>query len=66
MAPKGCSRLVIQDCGCDQEVRKLSWETRVEEVGFEVLPKRCKQRDCSYMKEERVPKYWGIVNEESV
>ena len=29
------------DCGCDQEGRKLSWATRAEEVGFEVLPKRC-------------------------
>ena len=28
------------DCGCDQEGRKLSWETRAEEVGFEVFPKR--------------------------
>ena len=32
-----CSRSVIHDCGCDQEGRKLSWETRAEEVGFEVL-----------------------------
>ena len=38
---RGHSRSVIQDCGCDQEGRKLSWETRAEEVGIEALPKRC-------------------------
>ena len=35
---EGHSRPVIQDFGCAQEGRKLSWETRVEEIGFEVLP----------------------------
>ena len=54
---------VIQDCGCDQEGRKLSWETRAEEVGFEVLPKRCNRVTVPYMKGERVPKDWGIVTE---
>ena len=43
--------------------RKLSWETRVEEVGFEVLPKRCNRGTVSYMKGEGVPKDWGIVTE---
>ena len=56
-------RSVIWDCGCDQEGRKLSWETRAEEVGFEVLPKRCNRETVSYMKGERVPKDWGIVTE---
>ena len=53
---EGCSRSVIQDCGSDQEGRKLSLETRVEEVGFEVLPKRCNRETVSYMK-ETVPLY---------
>ena len=53
------SRSVIQDCGCDQEGIKLSWETRAEEVGFEVLPKRCNRGTVSYMKGERVPKEQG-------
>ena len=60
---EGCSRSVIQDCGCDQEGRKLSWETRAEEVGFEVLPKRCNRGTVSYMKGVKVPKDWGIVTE---
>ena len=60
---KGRSGLVIQDCRCDQEGRKLSWETRAEEVGFEVLPKRCNTGTVSYMKGERVPKDRGIVTE---
>ena len=32
---------------------KLSWEARAEEVGFEVLPKRCTRGTVSYMKRER-------------
>ena len=60
---EGRSRSVIQDCGCDQEGRKLSWETRAEEVGFEVLPKRCNRGTVSYMERERVTKDWGIVTE---
>ena len=59
----GCSRSVIQDCGCDQEGRKLSQEARVEEVGFEVLPKRCNRGTVSYMKGERAQKNRGIVIE---
>ena len=52
-----------QNCGCDQEGRRLSWEIRVEEVGFEVFPKRCNRGTVSYMKGERVPKDRGIVTE---
>ena len=47
---------VIQDCGCDQEGRKLSLETRAEEVHGFLLPKRCNSGTVSYMKGERVPK----------
>ena len=47
----------------DQEGRKLSWETRVEEVGLEVFPKRCDRGTVSYLEGERVPKNWGIVTE---
>ena len=43
--------------------RKLSWETRAEEVGFEVFSKRCDRGTVSYMKGERVPKDRGIVTE---
>ena len=58
---KRCSGSVIQSCGCDQEWRRLSWETRVEEVGFEVFPKRCDRGTVSYLERERGPKNWGIV-----
>ena len=54
---------VIQNCGYDQEGRKLSWETRVEEVGFEVFPNRCDSESVFYLEGERVPKNWGIVTE---
>ena len=59
---EGCSGSVIQNFGCDQEGR-LSWEIRVEEVGFEVFPKRCDSGTVSYLEGERVPKNWGIVTE---
>ena len=36
---KGQLRSVIQSCGFDQEGKRLSWETGIEEVGFEVLLK---------------------------
>ena len=36
---KGQLRSVIQNCGFDQEGKRLSWETGIEEVGFEVLLK---------------------------
>ena len=55
----GHSRLVIPDCGCDQEGRKLSWETRAEEVGFEVLPKRCNRGTVSCMKTGKSSKGQG-------
>ena len=45
---------MIQDYGCGREGRKLSWETRAEEVGFEVLPKRWNRGAVSNMKGERV------------
>ena len=35
------SRSVIRSCGCHQEGRILSWETGIEEAGFEVFPERC-------------------------
>ena len=31
---------------------ELSWETRVEEVGFEVFPKRCDRGTASYLEGE--------------
>ena len=34
---EGQSRSVIQSYGCDQEGRRLSWETGVEKVGFKVF-----------------------------
>ena len=54
---------VVQNFGCDQEGRRLSWETRVEEVGFEVCPKRYNRGTVSYLEGERVPKNWDIVTE---
>ena len=60
---KGRSRSMIQDYGCGREGRKLSWKTRAEEVGFEVLPKRWNRGAVSNMKGERVPKDRGIVTE---
>ena len=60
---KGHSRSVIQSYGCDQEGRKLSWETGIKEVGFEVFPERCDRGAISYLEGERVPKNQGIVTE---
>ena len=51
----------MKNCKCDQEGRRLSWETRVEEVGFEVFSKRCDRGTISYLEGEGVPKNWGIV-----
>ena len=42
---------------------KLSWETRIKEVGFEVFPERCDRGTISYLKGEGVPENWGIVTE---
>ena len=52
-------------CGCDQEGRRLSWETGIEEVGFEVFLDRCDRGAISYLEGERVPKNWGVVTERS-
>ena len=60
---EGHSGSVIQNCVRDLEGRRLSWETRVEEVDFEVFPKRCDGGTVSYLEVERVPKNWGIVTE---
>ena len=49
--------------GCDQEGRRLSWETGIEEVVFEVFPERCDRGAISYLEGERVPKNWGVVTE---
>ena len=57
---KGRSRSVIQSCGCDQEGRKLSWKTRIKEVGFEVFPGRCDRGTIYYLEGEGVPENWGI------
>ena len=35
--------------------------TRVEKVRFEVFPERCYRGTVSHLKEERVPKNWGVV-----
>ena len=44
---------------CDQKGRKLSWETGVELVGFEVFPEGCDRGAISYMEGEGVPKNRG-------
>ena len=43
--------------------RKLSWETGIKEIGFEVFPERCNRGAISYLEGERVPKNLGIVTE---
>ena len=35
---------MIQNYGCDQEGRRQSWETGIEEVGFEVFLKDVTER----------------------
>ena len=57
------SRSEIRSCGCDQEGRKLSWETGIKEVGFELFPERCDRGAISYLEGERVPKNRGIATE---
>ena len=49
---------MVLSCGCDQEGRKQSWDTGVEEV---VL--RCFLKDTTYLEGERVRKNWGAVTE---
>ena len=51
---------MYQVCGWDREGRRLSWEARVEKVGFEVFPERCDRGTVSYLEGERLPKNWGI------
>ena len=48
---------------CVQEGRRLSWNTGIKEVGFEVFPERCDRGAISHLEEERVLKNRGIVNE---
>ena len=48
---------------CDQEGRRLSWETGIEEVCFEVFHERCDRGAICYLEGERIPKNWGIVTE---
>ena len=39
---------------CDQQGRKLSWETGFEEVGFKVFPERRDRGAISYLEGESV------------
>ena len=66
MEVEGRSRSVIQDCGCDREEGRLSWEVKAEEVSFEVLPKRCNRGTISYMERERVNSGPQISNTETI
>ena len=54
---------MIRSYGCDQEGRRLSWETGFGELGFEVFPERCDRGAISYLEGEGVPKNWGVVTE---
>ena len=54
---------MVRSCGCDQEGRRLSFETGAEEVGFGVFPKRCNRGAISYLEGKSVPTNWGIVTE---
>ena len=47
---------MIWSCGCDQEGKRLSWETGNKEVSFEVFPERCDRG-------ERVPENLGVLTE---
>ena len=60
---EGRARSEIRSCGCEQDGRKLSWETGIKEVGFEVFPERCDRGAISYLEGERVPKNRSIVTE---
>ena len=44
---------MYQVCGWDREERRLSWEARVEKMGFEVFPERCNRGTVSYLEGER-------------
>ena len=52
---------MIRSCGCDQEGKRLSWETGIKDLGFEVSPERCDREAVSYLEGERVPQNWGLV-----
>ena len=54
---------MVWSYGCDQEGSRLSWETGVEEVRFEVFPERYDRGAISYLEGERIPKTLGIVTE---
>ena len=60
---EGGSRSVVRSCGCDQEGMRLSWETGIEKVGFEMFPERCNRGAISYLEGEGVPKNRGIATE---
>ena len=54
---------MVQSFVCDQEGRKLSWETEVEQTSFEVFPEGCDRGAVSYLEGEGVPKNRGKVTE---
>ena len=54
---------VIGSYGCDQQGRRLGWETGIEDMGFDVFPERCNRGAISYLEGEGVLKNWGIVTE---
>ena len=54
---------MIQSDWCDQERRRLSWETGIEEVDLEVFPEWCSRGAISYLEGERVPKNCGVVTD---
>ena len=53
---RGPVKAVIQSYACDQKGRRLSGETGVEQVCFQVFPEKCDRRTISYMEGETVPK----------
>ena len=60
---EGRYRSIIRGCGCDQEGRRLGWETGIKKVGFEVPPEISKRGTVSYLEGERFPKNWGVVTD---
>ena len=50
---------MVWSYGCDQEGRRLSRKTGVEEVGFAVFPERYNRGAISYLEGERVLKELG-------
>ena len=46
--------------------KTISWETRIEKVGFEVFPERCDRGTVSYLEGKRVPKNWGVVTKRRI